>query len=257
VAPPIVLDRNGVVDEVAKGLVLARLHSLAKAVVKASQKPELLLLFGVGVVGGAPHHFHEVALVLLDPHRTLGHGAELLHLLDQQLAWQVLLAERLVELQPGDESWVRVAGSVFVPPILGRTLQLVRGDGGALLVRADSEVELGLDHPHPVVDVERVIRLAEGGGLQADEPLDLPREVLVLRSDMIPTFAMVLHGFCHPLHQLSLDNHHVHQVRWWWWRLVLLFILLGFSILSFSFWALRRWWRCSDTPASSSQSSFT
>jgi hypothetical protein len=29
-----------------------------------------------------PHHLHEVALVLLDPHRTLGHGVELLGLLD-------------------------------------------------------------------------------------------------------------------------------------------------------------------------------
>jgi hypothetical protein len=26
----------------------------------------------------------------------------------------------------------------------------------------------------------------------------------------------VLHGFCHPLHQLSLDCHHFHRVRWGW-----------------------------------------
>jgi hypothetical protein len=67
----------------------------------------------------------------------------------------------------------------------------------------------------------------------------------------------VLHGFHHPLHQLSLDRHHIYQV-WWGWRrlvrlrLVLLLILLGFSILSFSFWALGQWWRCSATPTSSS-----
>jgi hypothetical protein len=102
VAPPLVLDRDGAVDEVAKGLMLARLQCLAKAMVKASQEPELLLV-GVGVVGGVPHHLHEVALVLLDPHRTLGHGAEFLHLLDQQLTGDVLLAERLAELQPSDE----------------------------------------------------------------------------------------------------------------------------------------------------------
>jgi hypothetical protein len=36
VAPPLVLDHDGVVDEVAKGLVLARLQYLEKAVVKAS-----------------------------------------------------------------------------------------------------------------------------------------------------------------------------------------------------------------------------
>jgi hypothetical protein len=61
VAPPLVLDRDGAIDEVAKGLVLARLQCLAKA----SQEPELLLLVGVGVVGGVPQHLHEVVLVLL------------------------------------------------------------------------------------------------------------------------------------------------------------------------------------------------
>jgi hypothetical protein len=122
VAPPLILDHDGAVDEVAKGLVLARLQCLAKAIVKASQEPELLLLVGVGVVGGVPHHLHEVALVLLDPHCTLGHGAELLRLLDQQLTEQVLLAERLAELQPSDERWVWVGGGVVVPPNLGRTL---------------------------------------------------------------------------------------------------------------------------------------
>jgi hypothetical protein len=44
VAPPLIFDRDGVVDEVAKGLLLARLQSLAKAVAKASQEPELLLI---------------------------------------------------------------------------------------------------------------------------------------------------------------------------------------------------------------------
>jgi hypothetical protein len=35
-APPLVLDRDGAVDEVAKGLVLARLQRRTKAMVKAS-----------------------------------------------------------------------------------------------------------------------------------------------------------------------------------------------------------------------------
>jgi hypothetical protein len=85
-APSLLLDHDGAVDEVAKGLVLTRLQSLAKAMVKALQKLELPLLVGVGVVGAVPHHLHEVTLVLLDPHRTLCRGAELLRLLDQQLA---------------------------------------------------------------------------------------------------------------------------------------------------------------------------
>jgi hypothetical protein len=44
-----------------------------------------------------------VTLVLLDPHHTLGHGAELLCVLDRQLTGQVLLVERLAEFHPGDE----------------------------------------------------------------------------------------------------------------------------------------------------------
>jgi hypothetical protein len=77
--------------------------------------------------------------------------------LDQQLTGEVLLAECLAKLQPSDECWVQVGGSVVVPLCLGRTLQLVRGDGDALLVGADGEVELGLNHPQPVVGLERVI----------------------------------------------------------------------------------------------------
>jgi hypothetical protein len=50
-APSLVLDRDGAVDVVVKGLVLAHFQSLAKALVKASQEPELVLLVGVGVVG--------------------------------------------------------------------------------------------------------------------------------------------------------------------------------------------------------------
>jgi hypothetical protein len=45
-----------------------------------------------------------VALVLLHSHRTLCHGAELLSRLDHLLAGQVLLAERLAELQSSDEN---------------------------------------------------------------------------------------------------------------------------------------------------------
>jgi hypothetical protein len=49
----------------------------------------------------------------------------------------------------------------------------VRGDGDTLLASVDSEVELGLDFPQPVIGIERLVRVADGGGLQVDEPLDL------------------------------------------------------------------------------------
>jgi hypothetical protein len=75
-----------------------------------------------------------------------------------------------------------------------------------------------------------------------------------LQSSAVYTVAMVLHGFCHPLHELILDRHHIHQVRWGWRRLVrlrlaLLLFLLSSSMLSFSFRALGWRWRCSGTPA--------
>jgi hypothetical protein len=138
---------------------------LVKAVVKASQEPELLFLVGVGVFENVARHSHEVALVLLHSHRTLCHGAELLSVLDHQLTRQVLLAERLTELQTVDESWVQVASGVVVPRRLGRTIQVVRGDGDTLLASVDSEVELRLDYPQPVVGIERLVRVADGGGL--------------------------------------------------------------------------------------------
>jgi hypothetical protein len=84
---------------------------------------------------------------------------------DHQLDGQVLLVERLAVLQPSDENWVRVAGGVIVPPRLGGTIKLVRGDGDTLLTGVDSEVELGLDYPQPVVGIERLVRVADGGGL--------------------------------------------------------------------------------------------
>jgi hypothetical protein len=47
----------------------------------------------------------------------------------------------------------------------------VRGDGDPLLAGVDGEVELGLDYPQPIVGIERLVRVADGEGLQADEPL--------------------------------------------------------------------------------------
>jgi hypothetical protein len=141
----------------------------------ASQEPELLLLVGVGVFGSVAHHFHEVSLILIHSHHTLRHGAELLSLLDHQLTGQKLLAD----LQPTDESWVWVAGGVVIPPRLGRILQLVRDDSDTLLVGVDGEVGLGLDHLEPIISVDQIVRVAEGGGLKADEPLDLLLEVFL------------------------------------------------------------------------------
>jgi hypothetical protein len=49
---------------------------------------------------------------------------------------------------------------------------MVRGEGDTLLVGVDSEVKLGLGYPQSVVGIERLVRVADGGGLQANEPLN-------------------------------------------------------------------------------------
>jgi hypothetical protein len=65
----------------------------------------------------------------------------------------------------------------------------------------------------------------------------------------------VLHGFLHPLHQLSLERHHFYQVRrGWWWLVRLRLAFLGRSLLNLGFRVLGRLWRCSVTSGPSSQS---
>jgi hypothetical protein len=55
----------------------------------------------------------------------------------------------------------------------------VRDDSDTLLVGVDGEVGLGLDHLEPIISVDQIVRVAEGGGLKADEPLDLLLEVFL------------------------------------------------------------------------------
>ena len=77
----LLLDGNATVHHMAERSELASGHHLANPMVQAAMKPELLLLFGVGVVWGIPHHLHEVTLILLQLHGTLRHYAKLLSLL--------------------------------------------------------------------------------------------------------------------------------------------------------------------------------
>jgi len=78
----LLLDGNAMVHHMAEHSELASGHHMANPVVQAVVKPELLLLFGVGVVWAVPHHLHEVTLILLHLHGTLRHCAKLLSLLD-------------------------------------------------------------------------------------------------------------------------------------------------------------------------------
>ena len=76
--------------------------NLAKHVVQAAEKLELLFLLSVSVIWGIPHHLHEMAFILLHSHRTLGHGTEVLGLLDENLLRHVLVVECLSKLIPRD-----------------------------------------------------------------------------------------------------------------------------------------------------------
>ena len=78
----LLLDGNATVHHMVDRSELASGHHLANPMVQAAMKPKLLLLFGVGVVWGVPHHLHEVTLILLHLHGTLRHCAKLLSLLD-------------------------------------------------------------------------------------------------------------------------------------------------------------------------------
>ena len=78
----LLLDGNAMVHHMVDRSELASGHHLANPMVQAAMKLELLLLFGVGVVWGVPHHLHEVTLILLHLHGTLRNCAKLLSLLD-------------------------------------------------------------------------------------------------------------------------------------------------------------------------------
>jgi hypothetical protein len=57
-------------------------QALAKAVVKTSHEPKLLLVVNLGVILSITRHLHDVPFILYHHHVTLSHGTELLHLLD-------------------------------------------------------------------------------------------------------------------------------------------------------------------------------
>jgi hypothetical protein len=75
-----------------------------------------------------------------------------------------------------------VGVTVAIPPCFGGTLKLVNGECDTFLVSVVGEVQLGLDHPQPVIGLQGVFGVAESWGLQADEPLDLALEVFFRRA---------------------------------------------------------------------------
>ena len=129
---------------------------LANPVVQAADKPELLFLLSVSVIWGVPHHLHEMVFMLLHSQCTLGHGTEVLGLLDENLLGHVLVAECLSKLIPRDVRQIGVLVTIAVPPRLCRSLPLVHSDGDTLLVIAVGEVVLRLNDPEPVISIHWV-----------------------------------------------------------------------------------------------------
>jgi hypothetical protein len=103
------------------------------------------------------HRQRTSAFVLLHPHSSLSHGMELLGLLDEHLLGHVLLMKCPSELIPSDVRRVLVGVTVVVRPRLGESLKLVNGECDTLLVGTVSKIQLGLNHPQPVVGIHRII----------------------------------------------------------------------------------------------------
>lgn len=182
------------VHHVAKQRKDTPCHNLANSVVQAAVKPELLLLISVGVIWGVPHHLYEMALILFNPHYILGHGMEVLGLLDENLAGHVLVTKSLCKFIPGDVHRVGVRITVVVPTRLGKSLQLMNSECHAVFISAVGQIELCLDDLHLVVGVHGVFRVAECGGLQANEPFHLAVQILslwtlVVTSIVVPLFS--------------------------------------------------------------------
>jgi hypothetical protein len=55
----------------------------------------------------------------------------------------------------------RASGGVVGPPCAGVTTKLLRGEEGFLHLGATQEPKLGLNHPKPVISLERLSRLGE------------------------------------------------------------------------------------------------
>jgi hypothetical protein len=93
----------------------------------------------------------------------------------------------------------------------------VNSECDALLIRAVGKVQLGLDHPQPIVGLRRVFGVAKGRGLQADEPLDLALEALFRRALTVGPVVPLLNCLSQALEQLSLPIHDLGEGRRWWW----------------------------------------
>jgi hypothetical protein len=69
--------------------------------------------------------------------------------------------ESAAELSPRHLLVRRASGSIVGPPHAGIAMQLLRSAESPLHLRAVQQIKLGLDHPKPVIDLERLSCLGE------------------------------------------------------------------------------------------------
>jgi hypothetical protein len=86
---------------------------------------------------------------------------ELLALLPHHTGGDVVGAESIAELSPWHLVIHGASGGVVGPPRVSVTPQLLRGEEGLLHFGAAQEPKLGLNHPKPVVGLQRLSCLGE------------------------------------------------------------------------------------------------
>jgi hypothetical protein len=82
-------------------------------------------------------------------------------LLTHHARWDVVGTKSVAELDPRHLVVCGASGGVVGPPCAGITTQLLRDEESFLHLRAVQEPKLGLDHPKPVIGLERLSCLGE------------------------------------------------------------------------------------------------
>jgi hypothetical protein len=86
---------------------------------------------------------------------------ELLALLPHHACWDVVGAESTVKLGPQHLVVHRASGGVVGPPRASVATQMLRGEESLLHFRAVQKPKLGLNHPKPVIGLERLSCLGQ------------------------------------------------------------------------------------------------
>jgi hypothetical protein len=92
---------------------------------------------------------------------TLLYVHELLAFLSHHACWNVVGAESATELGPHHLVVCGASGGVVGPPRAGITTELLCSEEGLLHLRVVQEPKLELDHPKPVIGLERLSCLDE------------------------------------------------------------------------------------------------